>query len=181
MTIHMFFGFLFLSLHSLGLVLGLARLVRRLKTPSIFSLGMKLVFLESIIALMLISLTAILFEVDFFVYYIYLSSLILSTLAVILFFLAGPGLAERSLTMFLVSIVDSSPSGREIDTLRELSQIHWWDASDQTQLRVSEQIDAGIFQLNENGCYEVTRKGKLAANLIQMINKIFDIKQPNNL
>ena len=107
--------------------------------------------------------------------------MILSTLGVMLFILAGPGLAERSLTMFLISVVDSSQSGQELETLRRVSQFNWWGASDQTEIRVNEQIDAGIFNLNEYGIYEITPKGRIVAIGIRLISKVFGTRQSNAL
>ena len=181
MTFHIFLGFLLLVGNSLGLILGLAIAARRVKLPSVFRLGMKLVVLDFVLIVSIISIAALLSKADFLTFYIYLNSMILSTLGVMLFILAGPGLAERSLTMFLISAVDSSQSGQELETLRRVSQFKWWGASDQTEIRVNEQIDAGVFNLNEYGIYEITPKGRIVAIGIRLISKVFGTRQSNAL
>jgi hypothetical protein len=181
MTSHIYFSLLFLVIHSIGLILGLILTIRVVKSLSIFGFGMKLVIREFFFALVILISVSVIANTNFAIFYTYLLSLILSTLGVTLFILAGPGLAERSLTMFLIVVVFSSQGEYDLKTLKRISQNAWWESSDQTETRVNEQLEAKIFQMNESGFFQLTQKGRMAAIGISLISKIFNVRHPSNL
>lgn len=106
--------------------------------------------------------------------FVLIQSLALALVTSTLFLMTGPALADRSLTLFMLTNI-SQDQGSTAGRLSEISESNWWHGMDQIDSRLREQVEAGLLKVEPNGVYVATARGELVVTGTKILTRIFNL------
>ena len=92
------------------------------------------------------------------------------------FLITIPTLLDRSISIFLLAELKSSPNqSSSLDHLNRSFIVDYVDGSFQVEKRISEQISIGNLKMLENGNFQLTSRGLFIANVNYWLAKLFTV------
>ena len=92
------------------------------------------------------------------------------------FLITIPTLLDRSISIFLLAELKSSPNQSDsLDHLNRSFIIDYVDGSFQVEKRITEQISIGNLKMLENGNFQLTSRGRFVATINYWLAKLFTV------
>jgi|TARA_B110001450_G_C17396513_1_gene389868 hypothetical protein len=141
----------------------------------------KIIFYDGLLAILIVGLAAILYQLFRNKAYIYDSIIIL--LIIIIFHILVPTIVDRSISVSILDDINLHPENSKEYLI--LSFQKNFMESNEIEKRLNEQIESGNIKITSDGTYILTCKGQITHNLFVLSKAVFatdeDIVRSSNL